>query len=223
VRILVVEDSGPLRRSLTTALQHSGYVVDATGDGREGFWFAEGNHYDLIILDLMLPGMDGLAFLKQLRARSDNRHVLVLTARSAVEDRVVGLRAGADDYLVKPFALEELLARVDALCRRSYGQKHSVVRFADLEIDLAGRVARRGGQPLDLTPREFRLIEFLALRRGEVVSRFEIEQHLYDAAADPLSNVVESAICTLRKKLGGSDARPLIRTRRGMGYILEVE
>jgi DNA-binding response OmpR family regulator len=222
MRILVVEDSERLRRSLKTALRHSGYAVDATGDGAEGLWLAEGNDYDVIVLDLMLPGLDGLSLLRKLRGKGGTAHVLVLTARDTVDDRVLGLRTGADDYLVKPFALEELLARVEALCRRNYGHKQPKLALADLEIDLARRTASRAGQLLDLTPREFRLLEFLALRRGEVVSRSEIEEHLYDEAIDPLSNVVDSAICTLRKKLGGTDAAPLIHTRRGAGYLLET-
>jgi DNA-binding response OmpR family regulator len=222
MRILVVEDSDPLRRSLRTALQRSGYAVDATGDGAEGLWLAEGNDYDVVVLDLMLPGLDGLSLLRRLRKSGGKVHVLVLTARDTVDDRVLGLRTGADDYLVKPFALEELLARVEALCRRHYGHKQSRLRLADLEIDLARRTAARAGEPLELTPREYRLLEFLALRQGEVVSRAEIEAHLYDEAIDPLSNVVDSAVCTLRKKLGGTDAAPLIHTRRGAGYLLEV-
>jgi len=223
MRILLVEDSVHLRESLQTALKRSGYVVDVTGDGEDGLWLAETNEYDAIILDIMLPKMDGLTLLKRLRAKGRGTHVLLLTARDALDDRVAGLRMGADDYLVKPFALEELLARVEALCRRNYGRKSSQLRVADLEIDLNKRTVNRAGWAVELTPREFRLLELLALRTGEVITRAEIERHLYDESADLLSNAVDSAICALRKKLVVRGGPPLIHTRRGHGYLLEED
>lgn len=221
MRLLVVEDSVRLQQSLTTALRKSGYAVDVAGDGEEGLWLAVENAYDAIVLDIMLPKRDGLSVLSELRRKGNAVHVLLLTARDTVADRVAGLRAGADDYLVKPFALEELLARVEALCRRSYGHKDSRLSVADLEVDLAARAVRRGGQPVELTAREYLLLEYLTHRRGQVVSRSEIEEHIYDGQVDPMSNVVDSAICTLRKKLGADDAPALIHTRRGLGYVLE--
>jgi DNA-binding response OmpR family regulator len=222
MRVLFVEDSERLQRSVGTALRRSGYAVDVTGDGEEGLWLARETEYDVIVLDIMLPRLDGLTLLRQVREQGRQTPILLLTARDTVQDRVHGLKTGADDYLVKPFALEELLARVQALCRRGYSRKQSTLVVGDLEIDLGRKMAARSGQPIDLAPREYALLEYLALRRGEVVSRTEIEEHIYDAEADLLSNVVDSAICVLRKKLGEPGGRPLIHTRRGMGYLLEA-
>lgn len=223
VKILLVEDSKRLQASLGRGLRRAGYAVDATGDGREGLWMAESNSYDVVVLDLMLPGLDGLEVLRRLRAKQNVTHVLVLTARDAVEDRVRGLEAGADDYLVKPFAFEELLARIQALCRRSYERKNPVIRIGDLEINTVARKATRCGKHIDFTAREFMLLEYLALRRGEVVSRSEIEAHIYPDSIELMSNVVDSAICILRKKITLPGAQPLIHTRRGSGYVLEGE
>jgi DNA-binding response OmpR family regulator len=220
VRVLVVEDSVRLQRSLGTALRRSGYSVDLAGDGEEGLWLAESNPYDVVVLDLMLPKLDGLGVLGRLRRAGRSMHILLLTARDSVSDRVNGLRSGADDYLVKPFALEEFLARVQALCRRAYGRKQSVIAVADLEIDFAARSVRRAGRPIELTAREYVLLEYLALRRGQVVTRAEIEDHIYDGQADLLSNAVDSAVCSLRKKLGAPPEAALIHTRRGLGYLL---
>ena len=222
MRILLVEDSPRLRQTLGTALRKSGYAVDAAGDGEEGLWQARSNDYDVIVLDIMLPKLDGLGVLRALRAESRPVHVLLLTARDTVADRVSGLQSGADDYLVKPFALEELLARVQALCRRAYGTQAPRLVVHDLEIDPASRSVLRGGQPVELTAREYQLLEYLARRRGQVVTRSEIEAHIYDDAVDPMSNVVDSAICSLRKKIAvGAIPTPLIHTRRGFGYVLE--
>ncbi|HTB62079.1 MAG TPA: response regulator transcription factor [Opitutales bacterium] len=221
MRVLVVEDSSRLQRTLGTALRKSGYAVDLAGDGDEALWLAESHDYDVIIMDIMLPKRDGLAVLGQLRAHGKTTHVLLLTARDTVPDRVRGLRAGADDYLVKPFALEELLARVDSLCRRAYGTKQAVITVSDLEIDTLGRHVRRCHKTVDLTAREYLLLEYLARRLGQVVTRSEIEEHIYDGQVDPMSNVVDSAICSLRKKLGEYGEAPLIHTRRGLGYVLD--
>ena len=147
--------------------------------------------------------------------------ILILTARDSIQDRVRGLQSGADDYLVKPFALEELLARVQALCRRHYAQKNPHIVVGDLEIDTAGRRVTCAGRPVDLAPREYRLLEYLVSRRGEVVSRTEIWEHIYDERAEPMSNTVESAICNLRKKIEPPGAAALLHTRRGLGYIIE--
>jgi DNA-binding response OmpR family regulator len=223
VRILVVEDSVRLRRSIETALEKSGYAVDATGDGREGLSLAEATDYDAIVLDIMLPGLDGLSLLQRLRAQGRPTHILLLTAKDTVQDRVHGLDAGADDYLVKPFALEELLARVAALCRRTYGRKHPRLVIADLEIDTAAKQVFRAGQAITLKPREYALLEYLALRHGEVVSRREIETHIYDSRVDTSSNVVDSAISVLRKRIAQPGSPPLIHTRHGLGYILKAE
>jgi DNA-binding response OmpR family regulator len=170
----------------------------------------------------MLPKRDGLSVLTELRRQQRAVHVLLLTARDTVDDRVRGLQAGADDYLVKPFALEEFLARVQALCRRTRSGRQMLLAVGDLEIDTIARIVRRGPNRLELTAREYQLLEYLAQRRGHVVTRGEIEAHIYDAKIDPMSNVVDSAVCVLRRKLAAGEAPPLIHTRRGIGYVLEV-
>ena len=220
MRVLLVEDSLRLQKSLGKALRQSGYAVDLSGDGEHGLWLAEANDYAVLILDIMLPKLDGLAVLRRLRQQGRQTPILLLTARDTIADRVAGLQTGADDYLVKPFALQELLARVQALCRRHYAAQTNELVIADLKIDLTARAARRDGQPLDLTAREFRLLEYLALRRGQNVTRTEIETQLYNEATDLMSNAVDSAICSLRKKLEPPGSVPLIHTKRGLGYTL---
>ena len=223
MRLLLVEDSRRLRESLGKALRRSGYAVDTAEDGDEGLWLAEIHDYDVIVLDIMLPKLDGLSLLQRLRQGKRSSHVLLLTARDTVEDRVRGLRLGADDYLVKPFALDELLARIEALCRRAYGSKQTELTAADLCVDTIARKVTRSGRPIELTAREYLLLEYLMQRRGHVVSRKEIETHIYDELVDPMSNVVDSAICSLRKKLVSGGQPPLIHTRRGHGYVLAAE
>ena len=219
MRVLYIEDSVVLLRNVRRALRHAGFAVDTAADGAEGLALAEANEYDAIVLDVMLPQLDGLALLRRLRAAGRTTHVLLLTARDTVADRVEGLRQGADDYLVKPFALEELLARVEALCRRAYGAKGGPLRIGAFDLDFVARRLRRNGADVELTAREWRLLEYLAHRRGQVVPRAEIEAHIYDELVEPMSNVVDTAVYGLRRKLGPS----LIRTRRGIGYLLEVE
>ena len=223
MRLLLVEDSERLQRSLSTGLRRAGHAIDVSGDGTDGLWRATSTDYDVVVLDVMLPGIDGLSVLRQLRERGRDTHVLLLTARDAVDDRVTGLRSGADDYLVKPFAFDELLARVEALGRRRTGRKSPVVRVADLELDPAGQTVRRNGQPLPLLPREFALLAYLAGRPGEVVSRTDIEAHIYDDRAEVMSNVVDSAVCALRRKIDRPGGPSLIATRRRVGYLLTVE
>ncbi|MEM9017470.1 MAG: response regulator transcription factor [Verrucomicrobiota bacterium] len=222
MRLLLVEDSHRLRDTVAEALRLSGYKVDATGDGKEGLWLAQDHDYDAAILDIMLPSMDGLTILKTLRDEGKETPIMFLTARDGIHERVEGLRSGADDYLVKPFALEELLARVEALCRRSYQKATNEIEIADLKLDTSTKAASRSGVSLDLTAREFAILEYLMLRSGQVVSRTQIEEHVYDELVSPMSNVVDSAIYALRKKLVTSaDAKPLIHTKRGQGYVLE--
>ncbi len=224
MHLLIIEDSERLRRSLTAGFRRAGYVVDVAADGDDGLWKARELTYDVILLDLMLPGLGGLEVLRQLRTGGSacaGTHVLVLTARDAVDDRVRGLRAGADDYLPKPFAFQELLARVEALARRAYGQKNSRLEIGDLVLDRAARSVTRAGQMLVLAPREYRLLELLALRRGEVVSRANIEAHLYDEYAELMSNAVDSAVYSLRRKIQPPGTPPLLHTRRGHGYVLD--
>lgn len=221
MRVLFVEDSRVLQHTVGTALRRSGYAVDISAVGDEGLWRAENTDYDAIILDLMLPKLDGLSILRRLRETGRLTHILLLTAKDSVPDRVRGLRLGADDYLVKPFALEELLARVETLCRRAYGVKNTRLTIADLELDTAAKQVWRAGKELKLKPREYQLLEYLVHRRGEVVSQTDIEQHLYDDGVELMSNVVESILSSLRRKLSEPNPAPLIQTRRGLGYILE--
>jgi two-component system, OmpR family, response regulator len=220
MRVLVVEDSEPLRESLRLGLTRAGFAVDAAADGEAGLGLARNNPYDVLVLDLLLPKLDGLGVLAGLRAKADRPHVLVLTARDRVEDRVQGLNEGADDYLVKPFAFDELLARIHVLVRRRYAERSRTVGIGALELDLVARKAAHQGVPLELTLREYGLLEYLALRRGQAVSREEIEDHVYGVHKLPASNAVDSAICLLRAKLGAG-GKDLIRTLRGRGYVLE--
>ena len=221
MRVLVIEDSEKLRRSLQFALRKAGYAVDVTGEGQEGLWFAQSNDYDAIVLDLMLPAMSGLELLQRLRKTHD-LPVLILTVKSDVHDRVAGLRAGADDYLAKPFAMEELLARVEALVRRRYKDKRPRLEIGGLELDTNARKVSHRGRDVSLTAREYRLLELLMRRTGEVVSRMEIEAHIYADDTEVFSNSVESAISVLRRKLDAAGLAPLIHTRRGMGYLFQA-
>jgi DNA-binding response OmpR family regulator len=220
VRLLIIEDYRPLRESLARGLRDAGYAVDATGEGPEGLWYAENHPYDVVILDVMLPGIDGFEILRSLRAAGNTAYVLILTARDAVTDRVTGLDLGADGYLVKPFAFDELLARLRAMVRRGYDRVDPVIRIEDLEIDTRARRARRAGQVLALSAREYALLEYLAHRAGHIVSRTELWDHAYDEAAEPGSNVLDVHISHLRKKVDDGHAKKLIHTRRGQGYVL---
>jgi DNA-binding response OmpR family regulator len=220
MRILLVEDSERLRTYLSKGLRLAGCAVDVAGDGEVGLWHALEFDYDVVILDLMLPKLDGISVLRSLRERQRDTYVLILTAKDTIPDRVHGLEQGADDYLVKPFAFEELLARVQALARRRHGQKNPIITVGSLTIDMCRRAVLRNGVAVDLRPREYALLELLAVRQGEVVTRSEIEQHIYDERAEPVSNVVDSAVCLLRKKIDVAGGPSLIQTRRGIGYVL---
>jgi len=220
VKILVIEDYAPVRTSVAKGLAEAGFAVDATGDGEEGLWYARSGDYDVVILDLMLPKVDGLTILRRLREHENPANVLILTARDTVQDRVQGLDLGADDYLVKPFAFEELLARVRALVRRRYEARSPAICVADLEIDTTTRTVRRAGRPVELTAREYAILELLAMRAGQVVTRTEIWEHIYDFEAEPASNVIDVTISHLRKRLERGKRPRLIHTRRGMGYVL---
>lgn len=223
MRLLVIEDYPPLQQSLTKGLREAGFAVDSTGDGKEGLWYATGSEYDVIILDLMLPGMAGLEVLKRIRAKGCRAHVLILTAKDTVEDRVAGLDLGADDYLVKPFAFEELLARIRALLRREYRQKSPCIMIKDLHIDLTNQKVKRGKRDIGLTPREYALLEYLAVRSGQTVSRTDIWEHIYEFNSSASSNVVDVYIGYLRKKIERPDKPPLIHTIRGRGYLLGAQ
>ena len=220
MRVLIVEDSEHLRESLRKGLSREGFAVDVAADGELGLSYARNNPYDVLVLDLMLPKLDGLGLLERLQEKEDRPHVLVLTARDRVEDRVAGLNTGADDYLVKPFAFEELLARVHALVRRRYQERAPALKVGGLVVDVVARTAAFRDRMLDLTAREYSLLEYLAMRRGQTVTREEIEDHIYGVNRLPASNAVDSTICILRSKLG-SHGKDLIRTKRGQGYVLE--
>ncbi len=221
MRVLLIEDSERLRTYLGRGLRQAGFAVDTAADGEEGLWWACSDLFDVIVLDLMLPRLDGLSVLRRLKEENSPSQILILSARDSVADRVEGLRLGADDYLVKPFALDELIARIQCLLRRHYRVRAPTVVVGDLEIDLARRRVRRGREAIPLPPREYALLEFLTLRRGEVVSRTEIESHIYDERAEPVSNVVDVAVYSLRKRIDRPGCQSLIRTRRGQGYVLE--
>jgi two-component system OmpR family response regulator len=196
--------------------------VDSTGDGEEGLWFATSHDYDVIVLDLMLPGVDGLSILRQLRAERRRARVLVLTAKDSVDDRVKGLELGADDYMVKPFAFAELLARVRVLARRAYAIDAPEIRVGDLRIDTQKQRVFRGDNEVVLTPREYALLEYLAVRAGEAVSRTDVWEHVYEFTSEADSNVVDVYVGYLRRKLERPDRPALIQTVRGRGYSLKV-
>jgi two-component system OmpR family response regulator len=217
MRVLVIEDEPDLLSVLTQSLREAGYAVDAAGEGREGLFKAQGSDYDAIVLDLMLPGMDGWSLLKELR-KTKPVPVLILTARDALPDRVRGLDAGADDYLTKPFELAELLARLRALIRRAAGKADPVIHIGDVAINTTARTVRKGDHPVLLTPREYALVEFLALHKGKLVTRTAIYDHLFDEEDDSLSNLVDVHVSNVRKKLG----KDFIATRRGEGYQVNV-
>jgi len=223
MRLLVAEDHPNLARSIASGLRDEGYAVDLTFDGEEALHMATVNPYDGIVLDIMLPQRDGFSIIQSLRRKGSKVPVLCLTARDAVDDRVRGLDLGADDYLVKPFAFEELIARVRAMIRRGHQQSSSVIAVGDLEVDTAKKCARRGGRNIDLSAREYSLLEYLAHRQGQVVSRTQIWEHLYDEHDEASSNVVDVYIGYLRNKIDKDFPAKLIHTKRGQGYMLSAE
>lgn len=220
MRVLVVEDYAPVRKAVAQGLSEASFAVDAAADGREGLWYARNNSYDVIILDLMLPLLDGLSLLRQIRSGGTDSGILILSARDAVEQRVAGLNAGADDYLIKPFALEELLARVHVLLRRRYDRPRPEIVVGDLEINTATKSVRRGGEAVELTSREYSLLAYLALRANQTVSRTEIWENLYEFESNAHSNVVDVYIGYLRRKIEFPGRPRLLHTRRGFGYLL---
>jgi two-component system copper resistance phosphate regulon response regulator CusR len=223
MKILLVEDSEALRRPVVKALKASGFVVDATGDGKEGLWMALEHDYDVIILDIMLPSLDGREVLKKIREANNESPVLFLTAKDSIEDRVTGLRLGADDYLVKSFAIEELIARVEALARRKYQTRSPELVVGDLILNRSAKTVMRGVHKVSLSSQLFSLLEYLMLHAGSVISRTQIEQHIYDEQVSPMSNVVDTAICALRKAINApKNSEALIHTRRGMGYVIST-
>ena len=221
MKILLVEDSPRLLRSLGQGLKKLGYAVDGAADGETGLALAETYDYHVIVLDLMLPGVPGLEILRRLRARGSGVHILILSARDRVDDRVQGLQLGADDYLVKPFAFEELCARIQALVRRRHQAKNPVIRVGSLEIDAVRRQVTRDGDALHLTPSEYSLLELLAYQPGRVFSKEQLVEHLHRSDSDVSTNVVEVLVSGLRKKIHVHGEPPILRTRRGFGYFVE--
>ena len=224
MRILVIEDDVDTAAYLVKGLKESGYIVDHAAEGKDGLFHAMSGTYDVLVVDRMLPGLDGLAIIQALRATGNKTPVLILSALSAVDDRVRGLRAGGDDYLTKPYAFSELLARIEVLMRRG-GVTESVttkLRVADLEMDLLSRLVTRSGQELDLQPREFMLLEYLMRNAGHVVTRTMLLEHVWDYHFDPQTNVIDVHISRLRQKIDKNFPTSLLHTIRGAGYCLRA-
>ena len=223
MRLLVAEDHQTLARSIASGLREEGYAVDLTFDGVEADHLLRVNDYDCAVLDIMLPGKDGWAIIRDLRQQGRKTPILCLTSRDGVDDRAKGLDLGADDYLIKPFAWAELLARVRALIRRAHGHASPIICVGDLEVDTAAKTVRRDEQPITLTAREYALLHYLAERAGQVVSRSEIWEHIYDQYDESSSNVVDVYVGYLRNKIDKPFDTRLIHTRRGLGYVLSAD
>ncbi|MGE5357602.1 MAG: response regulator [Bacteroidales bacterium] len=224
MRLLVIEDDRTIASFLAKGLQEAGFAVDQAEDGRKGLALALTEPYDAAVVDVMLPGLDGLALIEEMRRQRIRTPVIILSAMHSVDDRVRGLQAGGDDYLVKPFAFSELLARVQALIRRSTGETQPTrLAVGDLTLDLVTRRVERGGKPLDLRPREFALLEYLMRNAGRVVSKTMIMEHVWNYSFDPRTNVVDVLVFRVREKIDrGFDAK-LLHTVRGIGYVLKPE
>jgi two-component system, OmpR family, response regulator len=221
MKLLVIEDDREVAAYLVKGLTESGYVVDHAAEGREGLYLASSGHYDALIVDRMLPGMEGLPLIAALRAAGLAVPVLILSALGAVDDRVKGLRAGGDDYLVKPFAFSELLARIEVLLRRGGAPLATTrLKVSDLEMDLLTRAVSRAGKEIELLPREFRLLEFLMRHPGQVVTRTMLLENVWDYHFDPQTNVIDVHVSRLRQKIDKGFDRPLLQTVRGAGYTL---
>jgi len=220
VRILLVEDDARVAHPIAKGLREQAYAVDLAPDGEAAVYLATENEYDLVILDIMLPVKDGHAVCRELRGGGARMPILMLTARGRVDDRVEGLDSGADDYLIKPFDFKELLARIRALLRRSAVLRPQLMRVADLVLNTASHAVSRGGRSVNLTAKEYALLEFLVLNQGRVVGREQIAQHVWDEHFDPFSNVIDVYIKRLRAKMDAGGPKRLIHTRRGEGYLL---
>jgi heavy metal response regulator len=223
MRLLVVEDEKKVAGFIKKGLEEEGYAVDWVSDGNEGLWMAVDGVYDLILLDINLPGMDGLEVLRELRKKEIKTPVLLLTIRATIEDKVLGLDTGADDYLTKPFAFQELLARVRALLRRRVEAEPPLLQVADLTLDPARRVVFRGQEKIDLTTKEFALLDYFMRNVGRVLTRTMIAEHVWDYDFDPMTNVIDVYVNYLRKKIDAGREPKLIHTVRGAGYVLQVE
>jgi two-component system copper resistance phosphate regulon response regulator CusR len=222
VRVLLAEDQSRVAGFIAKGLREQSYAVDIAVDGNQALYLASVNDYDVIVLDVMMPVKDGYAVCRELRATGIRAPILMLTARAAVDDRVAGLDAGADDYLAKPFDFKELLARLRALLRRPHALRPPEVRAGDLLLNTASHAATRAGAPVNLTAKEYALLEFLVLNQDRVVGREQIAQHVWDENFDPLSNIIDVYIKRLRAKIDSGHATRLIQTRRGEGYVLSA-
>jgi two-component system OmpR family response regulator len=223
MRILLIEDDAETAGYIVKGMRESGHTVDHAPDGREGLFLADGKGYDAIIVDRMLPYIDGLSLIQALRAKGDSTPALFLSALGQVDDRVRGLKAGGDDYMTKPFAFSELLARVEALARRGKGTTvETTLKVADLEVDLLARTVKRAGKKLDLQPREFSLLEYLMRHAGQVVTRTMLLEGVWDYHFDPQTNVIDVHVSRLRQKIDKGFDKPLLRTVRGAGYCLRA-
>jgi two-component system OmpR family response regulator len=223
MRVLIVEDEPRMRELIRRGMESEGLAADVAATGEDALWMTAAHDYDAVVLDVMLPGFDGFEACRRLRAAGVWAPVLMLTARDAVEDRVAGLDSGADDYLVKPFAFAELLARVDALARRSPAvMKETLLRVGDLEMDLLARTVRRKGREIELLPKEFQLLAYLARHAGQVIPRAMLLQHVWDLHFDPMTNIIDVYVGRLRRKVDDGGAYPLIHTVRGVGFCLRA-
>jgi DNA-binding response OmpR family regulator len=220
MRLLLVEDDSRIAHFVARGLQEQAYAVDVVANGDDALYQVEINDYDVIVLDVMIPGKDGFATCRGIRSLGKRMPILMLTARDAVDDRIRGLDSGADDYLTKPFEFGELLARLRALLRRPRDLRPSQILVGDLELDTASQTAKRGNRSISLTAKEYALLEFLARNANRVIGRSEIAEHVWDESFDPFSNLIEVYVNRLRRKLGEEDGKPLLQTRRGSGYIL---
>ena len=221
MKVLLVEDSERLQRSLLTGLHKSGFSVDQAFDGKQAMEFVASNQYEVIILDMMLPKIDGLTVLTSIRSRGNNVHILILSANDQTEDRIRGLDLGADDYLVKPFAFDELVSRLRALSRRSNGTKNPLIEVEGVKIHSVSRYVYFEGKEVPFTPHEYNIFEFMARRRGRVFSQEQLIEYIYDACSYVTRNALEAHISGLRKRLASVNAPPLVKTRRGFGYLIE--
>jgi DNA-binding response OmpR family regulator len=220
MRLLLVEDDSRIARFVARGLQEQAYAVDVVANGDDALYQVEINDYDVIVLDVMIPGKDGFATCRSIRDLRKRMPILMLTARDAVEDRIRGLDSGADDYLTKPFEFGELLARLRALLRRPQSLRPAHIVIGDLELDTASQSAKRGNRTISLTAKEYALLEFFARNVNRVIGRSEIAEHVWDESFDPFSNLIEVYVNRLRRKLGEANGQPLLQTRRGSGYIL---
>lgn len=221
MKILVVEDERDLNRIITKHLKKNNYSVDSCFDGQEALDFISYSEYDLIITDIMMPNVDGYEFIDKLRANKNNTPVIMLTAKDALEDKIVGLDSGADDYIVKPFEFDELLARIRVLMRRNYGLATNIIQIEEVTLDLAKKQVTKSGEIIDLTGKEYEVLEYLMKNRGSILSRDQILNHVWDYEYEGASNIVDVIIKNIRKKLDRGEGNTIIYTKRGLGYFVK--